>query len=300
MKREKKVIKHRVLDRNTVLGIILLAIFAYLMVAFVLGTVVGAIIGIAAVFAGIEEFETVIYVGCVLASFLMLAIHKRWFYPEFDGCLKFDKRLGRWMLNALLVFVILSVPGIVSMLISKADFAMVSVKSMLVALVAGVSEEIAFRGVPGSYAMRQINEAKKITMPLIITSLLFALVHGVNLFMGATVQATVFQMLVAFAGGCVFFALFLRSGSVLPPMMVHFLYDVCALTNADLVSESGIIQGNLSTRDIVDNLILVAVEIGVTLFLLRKSVWGDIMDVWEKKWNKKEKESVQVSEAKAS
>jgi hypothetical protein len=58
--------------------------------------------------------------------------------------------------------------------------------------------------------------------------------------------------------------------------------------NADSVSESGIMAEALGTRDIVCNIVIFAIEIGLVLFLLRKSVLEDVMTLWNKKWNKAE------------
>ncbi len=71
-------------------------------------------------------------------------------------------------------------------------------------------------------------------------------------------------------------------------MVVHFLYDVYALMNADVVNESGIMESALGTRDIITNAILFVIEIGIVIFLLRRSVLEDVFDLWKKKWNKAE------------
>ena len=287
MKKEKKVIKHRILDRNTVLGMVLLTALSYLMVSIVIGFVVGGIVGITVRLLNIPGSETILYVAYAAAAFLMLAIHKRWFYPEFESNIRTDN-LGRWLLNGLGILLAIIVPDIIIMLVTKGNYAAPTLTTLHTSLMAGVTEEIIFRAVPVSYGMRQIKESKKIPMVLVTSTLIFALFHATNIFAGANAQATLIQVFSTFGAGAVMCALFLRSGSILPSMMLHFLYDVYALMNADSVSESGIMAEALGTRDIVCNIVIFAVEIGLVLFLLRKSVLEDVMTLWNKKWNKAE------------
>ena len=86
--------------------------------------------------------------------------------------------------------------------------------------------------------------------------------------------------------GCMLCAIYLRSGSIIPPMMLHFLYDVYALMNVGSVTETGVMEATVSNRDIISNLILFVIEIMITCILLRKSVWEEVMSIWNQKWNK--------------
>ncbi len=288
MKKEKKVIKHRILDGNAVLGMILLSILTYVLVAIVIGFIVGGIIGIVTTLAGIPADNSLVMVFYAFSSFIMLAIHKRWFYPEFEGCVNTRNNLVKWLLIGVAVLLIILVPDCIIMLATKGNYAAPTLKSLQTSLVAGITEEIIFRAVPASYGMRQTKEAKKIPIVLVTTSAIFALIHATNILAGASVEATLVQVVTTFGAGAVLCALYLRSGSIIPSMVVHFLYDVYALMNADVVNESGIMESALGTRDIITNAILFVIEIGIVIFLLRRSVLEDVFDLWKKKWNKAE------------
>lgn len=69
-------------------------------------------------------------------------------------------------------------------------------------------------------------------------------------------------------------------------MLVHFLFDVYAFTNADVVNDSGVMAAAATTRDVVITVVLFVIQIGIAAYLLRKSVRGEILEVWEKKWNR--------------
>jgi hypothetical protein len=81
---------HRFLDRHTNAGFLLLTLWGYL-VAQLVGVVAALPFSIpAALSGGLDEelLNTVAGFACAVGGFLALLIHKRWFRPEFRGCLR--------------------------------------------------------------------------------------------------------------------------------------------------------------------------------------------------------------------
>lgn len=279
---EKKVIKHRILDKHPILGIILLTVLALFMIQGFIGGVLG--VGIALVL-GLPQ-EPILYISMVVSAFIMLAIHKRWFYPEYEGSFSFDNRFGKWLIVTIAILLALIIPDFIIMTVTGTNFVAPSIKSILVALVAGTTEETIFRGIPASYAMRHFNDRKKLPLVIGITSLLFSLIHATNIFAGASVSATLLQLLTSFGIGTTLCALYFRSGNIILPMLLHFLYDVYALMNADSVTEAGVLDASLTVKDLTANLVILVIEIAITLYLLRGPVLDDLTEIWKKKWNK--------------
>lgn len=279
---EKKVIKHRILDKHPIVGIILLTVLALFMIQGFIGGVLG--VGIALVL-GLPQ-EPILYISMVVSAFIMLAIHKRWFYPEYEGSFSFDNRFGKWLIVTIIVLLALIIPDFIIMTVTGTNFVAPSIKSILVALVAGTTEETIFRGIPASYAMRHFNDRKKLPLVIGITSLLFSLIHATNIFAGASVSATLLQLLTSFGIGTTLCALYFRSGNIILPMLLHFLYDVYALMNADSVTEAGVLDASLTVKDLTANLVILVIEIAITLYLLRGPVLDDLTEIWKKKWNK--------------
>lgn len=279
---EKKVIKHRILDKHPIVGIILLTVLALFMIQGFIGGVLG--VGIALVL-GLPQ-EPILYISMTISAFIMLAIHKRWFYPEYEGSFSFDNRFGKWLIVTIAILLALIIPDFIIMTMTGTNFVAPSVKSILVALVAGTTEETIFRGIPASYAMRHFNDRKKLPLVIVITSLLFSLVHATNIFAGASVSSTLLQLLTSFGIGTTLCALYFRSGNIILPMLLHFLYDVYALMNADSVTEAGVLDASLTVKDLTANLVILVIEIAITLYLLRGPVLDDLTEIWKKKWNK--------------
>lgn len=284
-KKGKRIIKHPFLDKHTIPGIIFLSVFSMIMVQAVLGGFIGIVLGVPAAMISREFSNNVVFMGVVVSSFIMLAIHKRWFYPEFEGNIKTRENLGRWLLIAVgMLAVIIAADLIISLLI-HCKFRAPTVQTVLVSLVAGTSEEVAFRAVPGSYGMRQIKSSKALPMVVLLTSLIFSLVHATNILSGADVGATILQVVSSMVTGTLLCALYLRSGSILPSMLFHFLYDVYATMNAN-VTESAVMTGT-SLANVIGDSVLSVIEITFIFILLRKPSPDKIMDLWKAKWKQK-------------
>ena len=85
MNKQKKIISHRFLNKHTVLGAILLTAFGMLFSEGVFGSLIGLALSMA------FSSRDVVSYGMIPGALLVLAIHKRWFYPEFEGNLRGGK-----------------------------------------------------------------------------------------------------------------------------------------------------------------------------------------------------------------
>ena len=100
----------------------------------------------------------------------------------------------------------------------------VIVIALVTALLAGFVEEGLFRGL-----MLRILLPKGIWHSIILTSLLFASAHLINLAHGFSWLYIVGQMMVGLGSGILFATVRLRTGSVWPTVLLHAAYDVSGL-----------------------------------------------------------------------
>ena len=147
--RQKKIINHKILNEHWFIGSILLIIWGYLFTYFI-SVIVAVILGNVIPLPK----EEIMYIGMILGALLTLLVHKRWFYPEYEGSLK-TKDLKRWLITGLIILVIVLLPDIITSLILKTNLGAPTLHSVLMAGVAGTVEETVFRGLPVSYLMRQ-------------------------------------------------------------------------------------------------------------------------------------------------
>jgi membrane protease YdiL (CAAX protease family) len=90
----------------------------------------------------------------------------------------------------------------------------------------GFSEELMFRGV----ILQSFRHAVPIWAAVLITSVLFGSIHSLNVFVTGDLGAALIQSTAAFLSGIVFIALRLRTGSLWPPIVVHWLWDFVTFT----------------------------------------------------------------------
>ena len=79
--KEKKIINHKFLNRYTVIGAILLMAWGFFFAELIFPMPFGIVL------AFITSQEVLTTITQFIAVMLALAIHKRWFFPEYKGCL---------------------------------------------------------------------------------------------------------------------------------------------------------------------------------------------------------------------
>ena len=88
-------------------------------------------------------------------------------------------------------------------------------------LLVGISEEVMFRGV----LFRAFDKAISLWPAILITSALFGAVHILNVFITGELVPALMQAVAATMSGIVFMAILLRTGSIWPAIVYHFLWD---------------------------------------------------------------------------
>lgn len=285
--KQRKVIRHPFGDRYTIPAFIVFVAFAFGISELLIGGIIGGVIG--AAISGGDTTSTAMTVsteiGTMIGGFMVLAIFWRWFYPEYEGGLRGGNRIWFWTGIGLLITVACSAP----MLFELDRLGVPPVVSFVGAFMAGLTEEAIFRGIGASYLMRQWRDEKKILPVLFLTSVVFAIAHMSNVFSGAPLSSSIIQTVHSFAIGCVFCALFIRSGNLIPGIIMHTANDIIAFTDVSAMGENGITYTGsmtISVFDIVSTLALDAVLVAIALYLTRPSVRAQILEVWDRKWNR--------------
>lgn len=214
-------------------------------------------------------------IGGILSLFIFHICYKR------DGFRNFITN-GSFKLAALLI-----IPALLYNL-SGLFFATTfpTLRSSILSLQAGFFEETMFRAVPIAYLMRayKFNE-KKITFSVILTSILFGLIHATNMLMGAPLGATIYQVVCATGIGIFFGAVYMRTGNILWCIFSHILQDFLAFLNEAAVNESGVMKEITFTPDVIWDILIMAVFTVLGLYYIRKSKRGEITERWKKIWS---------------
>lgn len=221
----------------------------------------------------------------VVAAIVVLVVYALRFRGQFDGVAKWS-RTGMMLGIPVLLFAVPNFVDMVDHVKGGQSFNALPI-CLLMALAPGVAEEVVFRVMPGANWLRVRCEKRDVITCALFTSLVFALAHGSNALLGAPVSTTIFQVCYAFCFGVACCAVFLRSGSLFPGVLIHTFVDFTAFLTMDLS------QGGVMTEELVFDLsfyVTVVCSIAVLLwglYLLRPAALDGVVDLWNKKWGRR-------------
>lgn len=178
----------------------------------------------------------------------------------------------------------------IAIVMEHAEFAFLSKDKLCTAFFAGVVEELLFRFLLISVLLIRCREKKQLYRALVISTVLFALAHGANIFYGAGIGVSILQMISSLAMGTAFGLLFLRTKNILPGMFLHTVHDIIALSAVGATDESGVITHAITPASVVDLLLVIAMGIVLFLCYRRQSETDRMLNLWKKKTNKKTSE----------
>ena len=169
-----------------------------------------------------------IVVPLVVGSIVLIIVTTwlGWWRPVLRELPDGPPRPPRWLLAVPILVFIAVLLGIDYGNLGDMGAAMILWLALGTALV-GFSEEITYRGLALVGFRGGYSEVKV----WLFTSLLFGLLHGVNVVLGQGAVLTVRQVIFAFVLGSVFYAIRRISGTILIVMVIHALWDFGTFTH---------------------------------------------------------------------
>lgn len=160
------------------------------------------------------------------AGAVFLAVMTTWL-GWWRPALSEDRRAGaRWMLAVPAVALLVALVGIATFDWSSPRTDVLPLLAVGVVLV-GFSEELLTRGL----LIVGLRPAVKEPMVWLISSLLFGLMHGVNIISGQAVGSTLQQIVFAFVLGTAFYVTRRVTGTLLVCMVLHAFWDFASIGN---------------------------------------------------------------------
>ena len=227
---------------------------------------------------GCEEYRIV----DIILSILVLMYFKFSFRKEYKGSLgisNWDNKL--WIAIASIIIV----DYISVAVFGEFSLSNFSLQGLAFSLGAGLNEEVFYRVIPVALMFRNRNSKENIVKIAIISSVVFGLIHLPNMFLGAEVSTTILQIFTAAVSGIFYVSLFIYTGSVIPPVLMHSLHDLMCLMDPTAGSTDGTAAVELSTGVIALEVITIIVKIVIAIYILRPAFRGKIEEIWKDKWN---------------
>lgn len=276
--------KKRLIIDHPYIGAIIMAFLLYRGLPM-LGSIVGP------VFGGLLNIDgrmaTLICV--IMMAVAVLLLYRLWLRKEpFKGVLSVTGAgAGEALRMAIAAF---AVDVICIIAISFFDYGGIghmvppSVSTFLISLCAGAYEETAFRAIPMSILMKNKPTNKRIILAVIITSFIFGAVHMFNIRAGEILGIALYQSFQAMIIGALFAAFYLRTGSIALSMAYHFMHNMVS-SLLPIQSTGVMLQQTVRPATLILDVVIMACEIAVTIYLLRPSVMEEIKNTWRDKWS---------------
>ncbi len=230
--------------------------------------------------------NTAIYhILAALVAFVLLLIIELWFKPDYKGSIKSNAPIGQ-IGSLLILFIIYWGINFILSFITGTLIFKPTLESLGMALNAGVSEEIMFRAVTIPIGLHFIKSEKRVTWTWIITSIIFGVVHLVNIQGGGAISVIIVQAIATTFMGIYFASLFMCTGNILIPIIIHSVWDYyCFVTDGTL--ENGIMM-----QSSVDVPLIIACTINIIIGILSiiyiQKNQNSIKQIWNEKWIRKE------------
>lgn len=264
----KKEKKHSLCEKSPVLAMILTVPLGLLSQ---LGSIVPGTVG---------------YILVAVLAIVVLVLFDKWFSPGFEGVFKPCVSLKESLIITSPMIIVIIGAVIINVISCGFSFKP-SFNYLCLAVMAGCNEETAFRAMLIAIGMKYLKGNNRSRTVVIISSVIFGVIHVTNLTAGADLVMTIAQILMAICAGLVLAAIYLRTGSIILGMIAHSIYDFINFITDSTINESGIVTAapeGSKTIVAVSIIIISAILAFAGIFMIRKSKTDDIEKIWQKKW----------------
>lgn len=188
----------------------------------------------------------------IAMSLFALYVAKTYFGWRNVGFGKINNQAFRWFYPFVIIIVALLVAYLKTLsttahLLSTKEWGLIMVIFLGTGLV-GLSEELMFRGI----VLRGLLEKNSLFVSMLLSALLFSLLHAVNVLAGLPISSMVMQLILTFLFGMVFAPMAIKIGNITPLIIYHWLWDFC-LISAPLI---GFEHRNITTGALIIEMML--------------------------------------------
>ncbi|MDO4804136.1 MAG: type II CAAX endopeptidase family protein [Lachnospiraceae bacterium] len=275
---DKKRREHKFLNKHPWIGSVLVGLLVYAGVTIVVGLINYPLSMLVKGYDASTGFIGVI-IGAVVTTFA----YKKWFEPEFKG-FTYGSDIGAGIRIGIPYYIYWVISVLVTILFTESKFQLASLTAVQAAFSAGCLEEVIFRGGVLNTMLRGRKKQGDAIKALVISSVIFGLVHLANLSSGANAARTVIQVFTASGIGFVNGVIYLVSGNLLLVIILHTIHDIIALSFTG-VTEAGVITAGVTWDIWLDLLLCVALAVYAIVMLRRGDVYRKIENMWDQKWD---------------
>lgn len=143
----------------------------------------------------------------------------------------------------------------------------------------GIREEVIYRGIIGSTLALKLGKTDKgLWQAVLLAAFLFGIMHFANILAGARLSGLISQIISAASQGALFMAIYLRGGNLWVPVFIHAVIDSAGLFESTFIVSSISMTDQISRLGFSGLYIMIPLQLGLTLFLLRKKKRAAILE----------------------
>ncbi len=282
--RMKEMKKHRFSEKHPLAAAIIISVIL-MAAALIIGQVPAIIYRVV---TG-KEFSVFSIIMTVLGVAAALYLYKWWFRPDYKGPVT-DGNIGEGFLLCLPILLYWAVSIVLALIDGSFSVKPVTMSILYTSFMAGFLEELVFRYSLINTLLRKWNTKERILAAVWVSSLIFGLAHGSNALSGANAAHTILQVFDTVCIGVLFAAIYVRSGHILPCMILHTAQDIFAIATDPAVEDSGIITGSITWLNAADVFLCIGL-CALGLYYLRPKFRDGIPALWDRIWNREGQDS---------
>ncbi len=193
---------------------------------------------------------------------------------------------GRGILLGWSVLVTVSITFVLNV-INKEQFGSVGT-ALFLGIEPGITEEVLFRIIPISIAMKSRKREQLVLPVFLFTGLSFGLIHSINIIAGADPFITLIQVIYATGVGFLFAAIYMRTGNMWITIFLHTFNDAVDFLTLDLQSTGGVLTDAPDLSSLIGLLLFAVLYFINAFYIFRSCKRKTIADTWGDIWSGQE------------
>ena len=229
----------------------------------------------------------------IIVAIILLILIGVWFKPAFKGAVKPEVSVKEMLKMSIPLLVYIVLNEVIQ--VATGTFCITpTLGKLALSFDAGVGEEVMFRAAAIAIALHYIKSEKSITLAWFVSSVIFGLAHVLNVFAGAALPVVIVQGIATIFMGIFFASLYIRSGSIVLPILAHGVWDFIVLSTDISAGDNAVMtQPTVDIALVLATLTNVAVAV-YAIWVMNKEK-DKIRLIWEEKWSG-DKEQQQITE----
>lgn len=275
--------RHPVFDDHPIAGMLI-----SMVLVGIFGLIISAVVrGIFGINSGNENELGNQLIECAAIIFgaaVCLLFHRFWFRGEIKGFFRLNG-LGRGLMLGWSIFAVCLIIIICNYVISDNQIGNIPA-ALILGAAPGIREETLVRLIPLSIAMRQPCKKRMLPIACCLTSVLFGVLHLINLLAGADFVSTLLQVLYATGIGLTFAGIYLCTGNIWITMLLHTLMDSVSYLNVGMQESGGVLTGSNTASELAVLIVFTVLFYINAVTVLRKKRRDEAAAVWVDMWPK--------------